>query len=246
MGMEVLDNLPHDKIRRRTRQKIEQAEVITTKRNLEEHETFVKLSDPLLKMIIETAPNYIQSFSTSTTTACWIPSVACGVLHHVINQRPNIGVVLADFDYLPPPDLDCFHHSATAKSKVVPTEWAEGSPIVTDMEGKDHESYLGAPHHCDILFPTDFYKLASFVKRHLSTKIMHPPDSIHNHSQSSSIPKSVVRVEKQSQFLERWGPEHVQATRSWLTGTTPLLYDFANCSVLSISPEAHAHTDTTK
>jgi len=215
IGMEVLDNLPHDKIRRRSSKKIEQAEVITKNNNFGEHETFVPLSDPLLKMIIKTVPNYIQS--STGNAACWVPSVACGVLHHVITQRPNCGVVLADFDFLPPPDLD-FHHSAPAKSKTVPTEWAEGSPIITDMKGKDHASYLGAPKYCDILFPTDFNKLASFMKRHLSAD-------------------SVVRVEKQSQFLKRYGPEHVQSTKSWLTGTTPLLYDFVNCSVLTISTE---------
>ena len=127
------------------------------------------------------------------------------------------------------------------------------------MEGKDHESYLTAPPHCDILFPTDFHKLASFVKRCLSSAIrlapsLRRPSRRKNSKSTSPSPllkkpssgvslaaskprTSVVRVEKQSLFLERWGPKHVAKTKSWLTGHTPLLHDFVNCSVLTISPE---------
>ena len=47
----------------------------------------------------------------------------------------------------------------------------------------------------------------------------------------------VTEVQKQSEFLERYGPEHVRATESWLTGYTPLLHDFTNCSVLTITNE---------
>ena len=40
---------------------------------------------------------------------------------------------------------------------------------------------------------------------------------------------------KQNEFLERYGPEEVEATKSWWTGYSPLLEDFTNCSVLTIS-----------
>ena len=189
MGLELLDNLPHDKIRGKSRHKIEQAEVI--KDGASDRETFVPLSDPLLKMIVQTVPNYMQPPAT-----CWVPSVACGVLHHAISQRPNLGLIMADFDWLPDPDLN--YNSASLKSQVVPTTWAEGSPIVTDMEGQDHESYLTAPPHCDILFPTDFEKLASFVKSCLSSTIDDRILHGHQHYQPMSPPNSVVRVQKQS------------------------------------------------
>jgi hypothetical protein len=203
--MEVLDNLPHDKVRATSRKKVEQAVVRSTK-NGEDEEVFIPLVDPLLARIIKAVPSYVNIYPS------WIPSVACGVLHHIVKQRPNAGLVFADFDWLPAPDLDL------GTSHVRVSAWAEGEPIVTDMEGIDHMCYLRAPPHCDILFPTDFEKLASFVKRTSRTK--------------SDLS---VQVEKQSEFLERCGLKHVRATKSWLSGHTPLLHDFANCSVLTVT-----------
>lgn len=252
MGMEVLDNLPHDKVRGTVRHKLEQAEVVVPQNNSKQkqqqlREKFVPLNDPLLKIILQKVPSYYtqQQQQFLQTDACWVPSIACGVVHHAINQRNNLGLVFADFDWLPPPDLDPstslddeqdhdFSSSSSSKNKnkqsIVDEETpAGGSPIVTDMEGKDHKSYLSAPGHCDILFPTNFEKLAAFAKRCL------PPTGAA--TRTVRRPVQVIRVEKQSHFLERVGPEHVAKTRSWLTGHTPLLYDFANCSVLTISPD---------
>jgi hypothetical protein len=212
LGCEVLDNLPHDKVRAKSRRRLEQAEIRYTKRG-EPEEIFVPLVDPLLAKIIKTVPSYVRNYPT------WIPSVACGVLHHLARQRPNLGLVFADFDWLPAPDLlvlgDDSSSSETTEEERL-SAWAEGEPIVTDMTGIDHECYLQAPPHCDILFPTDFETLASFVKR-------------------TARKDQVVTVEKQAEFLERYGPEHIRATKSWLTGHTPLLHDFTNCSVLTVS-----------
>ncbi len=214
MGMEVLDNLPHDKIRGKTRHKLEQAEVAKTKsQHLKEH--FVPLTDPLLKKVLRTVPQY---YSQQTDSASWVPSIACGVIHHALKQRPHLGLVLADFDWLPPPDLDTLPTSGVS---ICEETSATGSPIVTDMDGNDHESYLTAPQHCDILFPTDFQKLANFCQKTL-------------HRRQSPMD---VRVAKQSEFLQEWGPSHVAKTKNWLTGHTPLLHDFSNCSVLTISPK---------
>mmetsp|Transcript_2051 Transcript_2051/g.4356 ORF Transcript_2051/g.4356 Transcript_2051/m.4356 type:complete len:282 (-) Transcript_2051:2511-3356(-) len=280
MGMEVLDNLPHDKIRGKIRHKLEQAEVVRSKddkagtgSNQQYTEKLVPLSDPLLKRVLRLVPNYYthQSASSLHTDASWVPSIACGVLYHAIHQRPNLGLVMADFDWLPPPDLEPDNDNGldgNGGMKTTKRNWSEipadGSPIVTDMEGKDHESYLTAPSHCDILFPTDFEKLASFVKRCLPAKTARTKMSISPPSAGASRPSDrsprrgskfvpspppspvirsgstpVVRVEKQSQFLKRWGPEHVAKTKSWLTGHTPLMHDFVNCSVLTISQEQY-------
>jgi hypothetical protein len=211
MGLEVLDNLPHDKIRARTRKRIEQAE-IRRKGNEKKNdfeEIFTPLTDPLLQMLVRKVPAYLQPYPF------WVPSVACGVLHHVISQRSNLALVMADFDWLPPPDLD------PNKALLQKTEIAEGEPIVTDMNGNDHECYLTAPRHCDILFPTNFELLASFARK----------------SQGSSSKRWVVRVDKQAGFLLKWGQEHVEKTQVWsLSGKfSPLLHDFVNCSVLTIS-----------
>lgn len=205
--MEVLDNLPHDKVQAKSRKQIQQA-VVVRMRDGTEKEIFVPLEDLLLAKTVQMVPSYIKQIPS------WIPSVACGVLDHLISQRPNLGVVLADFDWLPAP-----HILETETRRT--SEWADGEPIITDMDGVDHECYLHAPRHCDILFPTDFDKLGVFVKRRLR-KDTH----------------SFVHVQKQSEFLEYYGAHHVAKTKSWLTGHTPLLHDFVNCSVLTVTTKA--------
>jgi hypothetical protein len=200
LGLEILDNLPHDKIRGRTRKKLEQAEVQRTE-GTNVRERFTALADPLLKTILDKVPMYGSPYPR------WVPSIACGVLQHIVHQRDNVAVALADFDWLPSPDLD-----ANTPLKQI-SEIAEGEPIVTDMSGKDHECYLTAPSHCDILFPTDFETLALFTKKSLST------------DQSARFQ---VKVQKQYDFLKEWGPEHVAKTQSrigWKQRHNPLLHD---------------------
>lgn len=205
--MEVLDNLPHDKIQGKTKRKIQQSEIIGDDQIGDLQETFYPLKDPLISRVIQRVPSFAKSYPV------WIPTVACGVLEHIIQRRQNLGLVFADFDWLPAPDL--VGDNDLERQSV----WAEGEPIVTDMDGVDFECMLQAPPHCDILFPTDFENLGSFAKRAL----------VANGRKTSS-----VSVEKQADFLERVGSTHVQRTKSWLSGHTPLLHDFANCSVLSI------------
>jgi len=238
LGMEVLDNLPHDKVHAKTRNRIMQAEIIhkglsgdyDDNHGTNSEETFVPLHDPLLSKILDRVPSYV-----ATRYPTWIPSSACGVLEHLIHQRPNLGLIFADFDWLPPPDLiqnEKKNHNKNKnnddkdadKENHPPilgrrTKWAEGEPLITDMLGNDHECFLQAPKHCDILFPTDFDKLGLFAKNVLTSQ---------NH-------RGNVIVEKQANFLDRYGPRHVQNTKSWLTGFTPLLHDYVNCSVLTIT-----------
>lgn len=219
LGCEVLDNLPHDKIQAKSLKKIQQVEVEQLPDG-SYREVFASLSDPLLSKIIQICPSYVRSYPT------WIPSVACGVLHHLIQQRPNLHLAFADFDWLPAPN------AIPADSPHRISVWGEGEPIVTDMDGIDYECYLQSPQNCDILFPTDFDKLSSFVKRSLVAK-----DGRANASTIADGPSTTtthVQVEKQSEFLERYGSKHVRATKSWLTGYTPLLHDFSNCSVLTV------------
>ncbi|KAG7359273.1 putative S-adenosyl-L-methionine-dependent methyltransferase [Nitzschia inconspicua] len=231
LGLEVLDNLPHDKVRGKTRKVLEQAEVhwdatsINRQQSMFPKEVFVPLTDPLLQMVVSKVPSFVSAYPR------WVPSVACGVVQHLLHQRPNIAMALADFDWLPQPDLPPNPQGTTTTTAAATTttttttvlqhvsEPAEGEPIVTDMSGQDHECYLTAPKYCDVLFPTNFQKVKMFVTKCLSRY------------QSKHLQ---VQIQKQSEFLQEWGPNEVIKTQSW-TGHNPLLHDFVNCSVLTIT-----------
>jgi SAM-dependent MidA family methyltransferase len=201
IALELLDNLPHDKIRvRGGGHFIEQAQVD----NMEE--VFVPLSDPLLKEVLQSSPTYYRR--SRGAPVVWIPTVACGVLQQLVLERPEAQLLIADFDWLPPPNRLAVTNEE--RSSV----WGHGEPIITSMDDVDHECYLRAPELCDILFPTDFGRLASFAQ---------------------TLYKGTVTVQKQAQFLQATGPEQVKDTQSWLTGYTPLLHDFGNCSVLTVT-----------
>jgi hypothetical protein len=229
LALELFDNLPHDKIRVRAGRVTEQAEVRqrnkdktlkteiatseskTAKDGDLNEEVFCKLSDPLLSKVLDMAPTYTR------TPISWVPTVACGVLQRLIQERPNAQLLMADFDWLPAPDrLD-----ADAPARL--SHWAEGEPLTTSMDSTDFECYLQAPPFCDVLFPTNFGKLASFVR------------TAWRGQGDVGVGAGVVTVHKQADFLQLYGPEQVQLTKSWLTGFSPLLHDFANCSVLSVT-----------
>ena len=215
MALEVLDNLAHDKIRiRGGGHFVEQAEVRQMKKNLVDgkselsshldfEEAFVPLSDPLLRSILDIAPSFMKG-----SPIAWIPSVTCGVLQQLFLERPRAQLVVTDFDWLPPPDLKSPEQSHRSSL------FAVGEPLITSMQDRDYDCYLHAPELCDILFPTDFRKLATFVEKIWNRK---------------------ARVMKQAEFLNLYGREEVEMTKSWLTGYSPLIHDFSNCSVLTIS-----------
>jgi len=253
LGCELLDNLPHDKVRIKSGKKlvIEQAEVVCSKQtqsssssnnsssnsssNAQQEqqvgwrEMFVPLKDPLLSKVLQIAP---KTYTGTSATMSWIPSVACGLLQRIHRQRPNTTLLLADFDCLPPPDVvESTKEDAEASNARRTSHWAAGEPIVTDMQGIDHVCYLQAPPNCDILFPTDFSKLASFVSKSWGIS---PPTNTTS-ATADRRQQLQVNVLKQSDFLQLYGPEQVNATKSWLTGFSPMLHDFANCSVLTVT-----------
>lgn len=206
LGLELLDNLPHDKIRLRNT-KVEQAELTSVEAEKDRdgqryQEVFRPLSDPLLMHVIEAAPTYRR-----IRRAAWIPSVACGLLRSIQRQHPGSQVLLADFDWLPPSD------AVDDKALSFP---AEGEPLVTDMNDVDHACYLHSTATAtDILYPTNFSKLAAYA--------------------TAVFPEADITVRKQADFLRSYGPDEVKATSSWLTGYSPLVDDFENCSVLTIT-----------
>lgn len=210
LALEVLDNLPHDKIRIRSgSQMIEQAEIHPQPDGTLE-EVFVPLTDPLLQQLVT------KFIGTQRRPVTWFPTVAYRLLQQILEQQPTTQLLLMDFDSLPHPDRLRNHHRNST--------WAYGEPLVTDMDDMDHLCYLTPrdDQHCDILFPTDFRQLHRAAQTILS-------------SSSSSSSSSQVTTAKQSQFLQAYGPAQVEATQSWLTGYTPLLHDFVNCSALTVT-----------
>jgi len=217
LGLEVLDNLGHDKVRRHP--KTLKMEYACIQNNKEVFKPIPK-SDRLLRTILSKLPSYGQGVGGSPI---WIPSVACGVLMNIANQRPtNSHIIIADFDYLPQPDI---LPSSSSKEQQDDYEkrlslYSHGEPLVTDMKGKDYICYLNAPQYSDILYPTNFNKLAMFCKKMYPTKYD-------------------ITVRKQHNFLSEFGRGTgiLQATTSRWTGYNPMIQDFVNCSVLTINPK---------
>lgn len=230
IALEVLDNLPHDKIAKCFEtDDILQAQLIPVDNDCtasgetseavidtskQYHEAFSPVSDPLLKQILSIDPSLSTNLASNGPR--WIPSVALGVLLRLFECRPNSAVALADFDWLPPPDL------SSAENQVLAADPAIGDPIVTDMKGIDHPCYLTTKPDelCDILYPTDFTRIASFTRGILR--------------RGRTMPISVAAM-KQNDFLLQYGLDEVNKTKSW-TGYSPMIEDFGNCSVLTVTP----------
>ena len=139
------------------------------------------------------------------------------MLLEIFERRPNSRVVFADFDWLPPPDID----AGSGDADRTPPAPAAGDPLVTDMRGADHPDYLRAPPLCDVLFPTDFGRLAAFASRATRPR-----------TAAGGAPPPVAAL-KQRDFLLRYGAAEVERTRGW-SGYSPLVDDFGNCSVLVV------------
>lgn len=214
VALEVLDNLPHDKIKScPVTGDLLQAEIYSAENSMntkELTEVFVPLSDGLIKEVLALQPSYSQNQNGINRTT-WVPTVACGILREIIQTRPSSSILLADFDWLPPPQL------VTESIKTRISALASNEPLVTCMNDNDHLCYLNAPPFCDILFPTDFSSLLGFLGQ------------CKNEQNKVS---TIGNVMKQSEFLSRFGATEVEETRSKFTGFTPLLEDFTNCSVL--------------
>jgi len=180
----------------------------------------VPLTDPLLTKILERVPSYAAGRGGR-----WIPTVACALVDEIYRARPNARLILADFDSLPPPDLcDGSWPLPEGGGAAAATRRAVGGPLVTCMDGIDHACYLRSPALCDILFPTDFRRLASYASAAAAAAVGEEGGHGHGHE---------VMVQKQGDFL---ASSEVEATKSWITGYTPLLEDFSNCSVLTAAP----------
>jgi Putative S-adenosyl-L-methionine-dependent methyltransferase len=224
IGLELLDNLPHDKIRYcdRTGQ-AEQTELTAVDAtNGPMKEIFVPLSDLILQNILQYYPVVQSPFQTE---CYWIPTVACGIIHGLFKERPDACLLFADFDSfvnaIPNPAVSAPTATEGISSDTRTPLPAVGDPVVTDMNDVDLSSYMQCSETAtDILFPTNFYALAYFVKacRQLVASRKFPLRTI---------------VRKQNEVLQIHGPEQVHATTSWWTGYSPMIHDFVNCSILT-------------
>lgn len=235
IALELLDNLPHDKICCCLESgDLLQAEVVPASSIYSDPvvgrdfgltfldtsqpyiETFSPLNDPLLERILSIAPPVYQP--TASRGPQWVPTVALGILMKLFECRPNSSVAFADFDLLPQPDA-----VLRSDGNLSLAEPAVGDPLVTDMEGNDHSCYLTSPPNalCDILFPTDFGRLAAFAK-----------SAIKQSEKETKTNTIDVQAMKQSDFLVKYGSDEVDKTKGW-TGYSPLTNDFGNCSVLT-------------
>mmetsp|Transcript_1562 Transcript_1562/g.3342 ORF Transcript_1562/g.3342 Transcript_1562/m.3342 type:complete len:465 (-) Transcript_1562:1286-2680(-) len=247
ISLELLDNLPHDKIGKCMETgEILQAEVApassidsdpvdkerasSTWTHLDTSqpyiETFSSMNDPLLQHILSVAPSLYQP--TVSMGPRWVPTVALGILLKLFECRPNSSVAFADFDWLPPPDVGSLSDTRPCGNdgNLALVEPAVGDPIVTDLSGNDHLCYLTSPPDalCDILFPTDFGRFAAFAKSAIEQ----------SGSKTKRFSISALAM-KQSDFLMKYGSGEVNKTKGW-TGYSPLTNDFGNCSVLAVTP----------
>ena len=218
IGLEVLDNLPHDKVMRLNtdsgsseNDNYLQAEIVqSSNSSLQEilEESFKPLTDKHLKTVLHDLPDFGPK---RVGTVRWIPTVACNFIRKLYQTFPEAAILFADFDYLPPAS------NMSNGDYVIRSIDAEWDPLVTDMDGVDYECYLSSPKLCDILFPTDFVRLSQYVKLYCH-------------------PDLKVKIHKQGHFMNTFGSEEVSLTKSWFhLGYSPLVDEFLNCSILSVS-----------
>lgn len=192
---EVLDNLPHDRLTNR-RGNYMQTELIPSNTNEQgqSNPSYQEIERPLTDPLLQ------QCLATHPRHSVhgWYPTIAISLLQHLTSNHCDVWA--ADFDDL-----------ATAN----------GEPLVTDMNGQDHQHYLHTTTKgsscADILFPTDFGLLARSVR---------------------SLDSYSVNVQQQREFLRRYPTivAKTQLANSWLGSSAynPMVDDFSNCSVLTL------------
>ena len=110
LALELIDNLPHDKIKPdKETGEVLQAELNTIMDKKKATfgddltEQFYPINDSLLQDVVRTMPFYVPSYYGQ---ARWIPTVCCGLMAQLFEKRPNASLLLADFDWLPSPNLE--------------------------------------------------------------------------------------------------------------------------------------------
>ncbi|EQC39186.1 hypothetical protein SDRG_03392 [Saprolegnia diclina VS20] len=232
IAMEVLDNLPHDKVT------LADGEWFQTHVR-DDAEELHPLRDPLIAETLEYFSCEIPLRGTFKRTsglatqlrsmigmrekllnAAFVPTGAMQLLHTLQKSFPKHHLIAADFDELPAPSLDKsathqpYDHPRSATSTASGPLHAANAPLVaskTDGVTVDHDTYLVPGGIADIFFPTDFIKLKQAYCRKMELK------------------EHEVSIVKSGAFLKEFG--EVDKTRTIL-GYNPLVDDYANTSFI--------------
>ncbi|KAF0743122.1 hypothetical protein Ae201684_002179 [Aphanomyces euteiches] len=231
LAMEVLDNLPHDKV---------------TQEDGQWYETWVDpdalveekrpLSDPLIRQAMDHFPCDLplrEQFKPSARLmrkalgmpekvvhSAFVPTGAMQLLNTLQTSFPKHHLIAADFDSLPTPSLDAsakhqpYQHTRSPTSTASGPLHAANAPLVASKTAgttEDHDTYLVPGGIADIFFPTDFVKLK------------------HAYCQALNRQSHEVSIVKSKAFLEQFAD--TDKTRTIL-GYNPLLDDYANTSFI--------------
>ena len=235
VALEVLDNLPHDKVIFRkdsergghgdhhgwfqTRVRLDPE----TNKHVEHHSE--PLSDALAVRAMETLADAARAETVETSFArrvarvvealfapalasqkiAYLPTGCLKLLETLHGARPNHRLVAADFDSLP---------GVTMAGRNAPLVAAQADGGRT----RDLPTYLAEVGSADVFFPTDFDALRALDAAARRTVSM--DDGVERSEKSARGEVLSTRA-----FMERWADVQATATRS---GYNPLLQDFAN------------------
>ena len=230
VALEVLDNLPHDKVvlgPRSTTEALEswfQTRVQLdpeTNKHVEHHAQ--PLSDALAVRAMaasaaaDSAERNARSFAQRVARAAeealfppsraiaYLPTGCLKLLETLHGARPNHRLVAADFDSLP---------GVTLPGRNAPLVAAQARGGKT----RDLPTYLAEVGNADVFFPTDFARLR--VLDEAARRTVSTSDAVARRDERARGEILSTRA-----FMERWADVEATATRS---GYNPLLQDFAN------------------
>ena len=219
IALEVLDNLPHDKVVSvdncwmETRIVAITNNTTDTKDNSEYAEVLTPVSDLLIERTLRAVERasaqkslfskFVNFVSGADQKVRYLPTGSAKLLETLHNALPNHRLIAADFDSLPGVRMP-----------------GVSAPLVATQTGggqtSDLQSYLEKVGQADVFFPTDFETLrvldAAAAKK--------SPDQ----DRTGEVkPKSQVTTTRA--FMEKWARVDATATGS---GYNPLLQDFSN------------------
>ncbi|KAH9568523.1 hypothetical protein CY35_03G082200 [Sphagnum magellanicum] len=222
--LEVLDNLAHDLVYRKTLTSDWNETWVTESAPGSYREELQPLEDPLIKRcldvisqnphtrssssIISAAKSTLSQF-VSLSELAWIPTGCLQMLETLHKFRPNMVLIISDFSSLP--DI---------------TIAGTGAPLVASKEAgqtKDHSSYLEAKGNVDIFFPTNFgllQQLDSYVAERASGK--------------DGLSERLSTVVTSAEFMEQCADVEKTKTKD---GYNPLLEDYSNTKFYISFPE---------
>ncbi|KAG3111107.1 hypothetical protein PI124_g11060 [Phytophthora idaei] len=240
LALEVLDNLPHDKV---TLQNGKWFETIVKLHSEADGTLLEEAMRPVKDMLIRQTLRYFGcelplrvSYKNNSSlaqrvrrmmgkddpvlTSAFIPTGAMQLLNTLRTAFPKHHLIAADFDSLPAPNLDekspikVIEHPLSTTATSSGTLFAGNAPLVASkVTGvtKDHDTYLVQGGIADIFFATDFDRL----RKAYCSALQRQPDE--------------VSVVKSSEFLKEFAD--VQKTKT-ITRYNPLLEDYSNTSFI--------------